>query len=517
MKQPLSNPFSISRRHLLQGGGAACAAAVFGTMPGLKAQQGQPQRGGVLKVGAEDASAKDSLDPALAFSNYTGMMSRALYDTLVGEDENGKIYNLLAEIFEPDVQAQNWTIRIRDGISFHHGKALTIDDVIFSITRAVTTTGSLAKRALEVLDVQAIEKLDDLTARFPLKYPYSFFRQAFFHPSLSIVPVDFDAQIPVGTGPFKFVRFQQQNFIAERNPNYWRDNRPYLERIELIGFADSTTARLNALISGQIDVMPNIAFTQARMIEARDDLQLLRATGASFEPFTMRVDRPPFNDARVLEAFKLMVDREQLVRNVYAGYGSIGNDLGWRQDAFYNESIPQRPYDPDKARFLLKAAGQENLAIELHPSPEVPWNASAAQILAQQARKVGVDIQVIASPDLSSFFDQKYLKVDFSQDVFGPNPLAVTAGYSLLPTSPYNESHWHSAQAGELFQLAASTSDEAQARHYLDEFQQLVHDQAGWIVWGFRDNLVATNKKFGGILPSIRGVNAHDLSAIWAL
>jgi len=517
MKHEADNSISLSRRHLLLGMGAVGSATMLNGIAGVKAQQNQPARGGVFRVGAEDASSRDNLDPALAFSGYAAMMCHALYDTLVKEDENGKIQHSLAEIFEPDATAQNWTIRIRDGISFHHGKSLEIDDVIFSITRAMTTTGSLASRSLEQLDGQNITKLDKRTARFPLKYPYSFFKQAFFHPSLSIVPVDFDAEAPVGSGPFKFVRFQSQNFIAERNPDYWRDNRPYLDRIELIGFADPTTARLNALISGQIDAMPNIAFTQAGMISSRDDLQLLRAEGASFEPFTMRVDRPPFNDARVLEAFKLMVDREQLVRNVYAGYGRIGNDLGWAHDPFYNGQIPQRPHDPDKARSLLNAAGQDNLTIELHPSPEAPWNGAAAQILAQQARKIGVNIQVVASPDLSSFFDQKYLKVDFSQDMFGPNPLAVTAGYALLPTSPYNESHWRDERAGELFQLAASTGDEEQARIYLNEFQQLVHDKAGWIVWGLRDSLAATNKKFGGVVPSMRGINAHDLSGIWAL
>lgn len=513
MKRYLQVPASVSRRSVLIGAGAAGAALLAGP----SWAQGTPKRGGTFRVGAEDASAKDNLDPALAFSGYAAMMCRALYDSLVKEDETGKMYDSLAETFEPDATAQNWTIRIRDGVTFHDGKSLTIDDVIFSITRALATTGSLASRNLEPLDPDGIEKLDPRTAKLRLKYPYFFFKQAFFHPSLSIVPTTFDAKAPIGSGPFKFVSFESQKFVAERNPNYWLEGRPYLDRIEVIGFADPTTARLNALMAGQIDAMPNVAFTQARTIEARSDLKLLSASGASFEPFTMRVDKPPFNDPRVLEAFKLMVDREQLVRNVYAGRGRIGNDIGWAQDPFYNSRIPQRPYDPDKAKSLLKAAGAENLSIELHPSPEAPWNASAAQILAQQAKKVGVDIKLALSPDLSGFYDQKYLKVDFSQDMFGPNPLAVTVGYSLLPTSPYNESHWNDPKAAELFQLASSTGDSDKVRQYLDEFQQLVHDKAGWIVWGFRDSLQAVSGKFGGLNPSIRGVNAHDLSGIWEL
>jgi peptide/nickel transport system substrate-binding protein len=520
MKPTLLMPAMVTRRNVLLGGGIAAAAALAGPslLRSAQASEGAtPKRGGTFRVGAEDASSKDNMDPALAFSGFAAMMCRAMYDSLVKEDATGKPYDSLAEAFEPDATAQVWTIRIRDGVTFHDGKAMTIDDVIFSITRAMTTTGSLAARSLESLDPKGIEKDGKLTARLRLKHPNSFFKQAFFHPCLSIVPSDFDAKKPVGSGPFKFVSFEDQKFVAERNPNYWLDGKPYLDRIEVIGFADPTTARLNALMSGQIDAMPNVAFTQARTIEAREDIKLLSAAGASFEPFTMRVDQPPFNDPRVLEAFKLMVDREQLVRNVYAGRGRIGNDLGWAQDPYYNAGIPQRAYDPDKAKFLLKEAGQENLVIDLHPSPEAPWNSAAAQVLAQQAKKVGVTVNLVASADLSSFYDQKYLKVEFSQDMFGPNPLSVAAGYSLLPDSPYNESHWKDEKAAELFKLASSTGDADKTRQYLNDFQQLVHDKAGWIVWGFRDSLQAVSSRFGGLEPSLRGVNMHDLSGVWAL
>lgn len=119
MKPTLLMPAMVTRRNVLLGGGIAAAAALAGPslLRSAQASEGAtPKRGGTFRVGAEDASSKDNMDPALAFSGFAAMMCRAMYDSLVKEDATGKPYDSLAEAFEPDATAQVWTIRIRDGV-----------------------------------------------------------------------------------------------------------------------------------------------------------------------------------------------------------------------------------------------------------------------------------------------------------------------------------------------------------------------------------------------------------------
>lgn len=494
---------------------AACSSGTGSQAPSSSTgPSGSPKKGGVFRIGVEDASAKDNLDPALAFSSFATFACRCLYDSLVKEKPDGSQFDSLATEFTPNDDATVWTIRIRDDVTFHDGKPLTIDDVLFSIERAKATTGSLASQNIAALEPSGMQKVDEHTATLTLTYPDAFFKQGFSHPSLSIVPRGFDPAKPVGSGPFTFKSVRSMFFSAERNPEYWGQV-PWLDAVEVVGFDDPNTARMNALLSGQIDAMSNVTFTQARQVEATSSLALLSAPGASFEPFTMRVDQKPFTDRNVRDAFKLMIDREQLVKNVYDGRGRIGNDLGWIQDPFYAADIPQREHDPDKAKSLLKKAGYEGLKIDLWPIPELPWNVSAAEAYAQQAKAAGVDITLQRAADLSSFWDKIYLQATFSQSGYGPNPLSVAAGYALLPDSPYNEAHWSDPKATELFRLAQAAGDEEKRRGYLTDFQQIVHDDSGWIVWGFRDSLQAVNKKFAGLEPSVRGVNQYDLTTVW--
>ena len=144
----LPNP-QLSRRHVMLGAaGLAATKLLAGSSPASANQlwlpnagsADEPTYGGTFRIGAEDASSRDGLDPAMAFSGYATFICRALYDVLVREDVSGQLENWLAEEFAPDAAAQVWTIRIREGVTFHDGKPLTIDDVIFSISRAATTT-----------------------------------------------------------------------------------------------------------------------------------------------------------------------------------------------------------------------------------------------------------------------------------------------------------------------------------------------------------------------------------------
>ena len=129
---------------------------------------------------------------------------------------------------------------------------------------------------------------------------------------------------------------------------------------------------MNALVGGQIDALDRLPAAQVPVMQARSDLHVLSTACGYFQPIVMRVDQAPFTDVRVRQAFRLLVDRNQMVRQVYSGHGRIGNDMYCPYDPCYPSKLAQRHQDLDQAKSLLKAAGQSDMAITLTTSPEDP-------------------------------------------------------------------------------------------------------------------------------------------------
>ncbi len=512
----------LSRRQALIGGASVAAGVLLaacggsgGSTPSSAGNTTTPiaarKRGGTFTWGAQDASATSSVDPAHAFANADQQLLHCIYDRLV--ENNAKAVPVigagLAETLEPNADASEWTLRLRGGVTFHNGKPLTVDDVIFSFRRLIAAKGSLAQSLLTTVNPNGFTKLDKLTLRMKLRVPNAFLADSLAHATVCIMPTGFDPKHPIGTGAFKYVSFSPGvQFVGARNANYWRAGQPYLDKIIQTGFADPVVARFNALQSGTIDAVPALDFSQVAVAKGMSNMNTIMSTTGAYTPITMRVDQPPFNDPRVLEAFKLIPDRPQLVEHAYSGYGRIANDLGWPQDPAYNSSIPQRVQDIARAKALLKAAGHENLALTFYVQTGGVGASQAAQVFAQQASAAGVKINVTV-PNLTDYYAKDYTVVALSNDVFNTEALSTVMRFSLLPGAPYNEDHWNSKRAAALFAQASALPDAAKRKPILDELQLLIREQSGWIVWGYSDLFDAVNSKFTGVEPDALGMGLN--------
>ena len=199
---------------------------------------------------------------------------------------------------------------------------------------------------------------------------------------------------PVGTGPFKFDSFVPgQNSLFLRNADYWKHPYPYVDKLTFVSIPDGTT-RLNSVVAGQIDACEVLTFAQAREQETSKQIAVLQSPPGIMTPITMAVDLPPFDDVRVRQAFRLIVDRPQLVNVAQSGFGSIGNDLFGKGQEFYPADLPQREADIEQAKSLLKQAGAENLKVTLYSSTVVAGMLESANAFAQQAKEAGVTINV---------------------------------------------------------------------------------------------------------------------------
>jgi peptide/nickel transport system substrate-binding protein len=249
---------------------------------------------------------------------------------------------------------------------------------------------------------------------------------------------------------------------------------------------------------------------------------VLESPSAAWTPICMRVDTPPFDDARVRQAMRLIANRPQMIQQALAGHGHIGNDLYAPFDEAYDTALPQRHQDIEKAKSLLKAAGKDGLTVDLQSTNGALGMNEGAQVFAQQAKAAGVTVNVKIL-DSGAFYGDQYLKWPFSTDFWGSRNYLSQVAAGSLPTSPYNETHWPDSSDAKylsLYKQALGTVSKPKRMEILHEMQKMEYDRGGYIVWGFSTLLDGYSTKLQGLKPGDKGVLplngfGHGYRTIW--
>jgi peptide/nickel transport system substrate-binding protein len=494
---------AISRREALRFGGLAGLSAlpIFSPSAGFAASS--PRRGGDMRVGSLGGSSSDTIDAHKMINEVDYLRAKQLYEPLTQNDRDAHVVNVLAESLEPNNTATLWTIRLRKGITFHNGKLLTAKDVLFSLMRIADPKNPLDNASsLAQLDFKNAKVLDDLTLQMPMLTPFSVLPEILS--GLYIVPTDYDPAHPIGTGPFKFQSFtpgQQSVFV--RNENYWVSGRPYLNSLTVIDSFQDETAAFNALQSGQVHVFPDVPLVLLNQVSGGSGIKVLLSEPSKWTPFTMRVDQPPFNDVRVRQAFRLIVDRKQLGRIAFNGHAAVGNDLFSNWSTYYDGSL-RREQDIDQAKFLLKQAGQQDLSVELMTSDVAAGVVQSAQVFSRQAKRAGITVKVHqVTSDI--YYGPNYLKWTFAQDYWYCNPFFAQVYSGSLPGSSFNETHWADPTYIRLFNQALQTVDDGKRHEIAIDMQKVDFDHGGYIIGTYNQtaDLMASNVE--GFLPSKTG------------
>ena len=509
----------LSRDELLRraalGGAAFLAGGALTSAAEGALLAARPKRGGTFRLGVSGGSAKDFIDGQNIVTRPDQARIVTGWETLVRFDSNFKLtFDGLAEELSAK-QADVWTIRVRDGIEFHNGKTLSADDVIYSLRRLSDPKLKLfGGAALSSLDPKRMRKLDKRTVRLFLKRKDVTILDALGQYVAGIVPVGYSpnaigkANPNVGTGPYKVRSFAPgERSVHVRNPNYWRSGQPYFDQVVIIDFPDDT-ARVNALLGGQIDAMTDVPPAQIAIVNGRSGKRVLESPSAAWTPICMRVDVAPFNDVRVRQAMRLIADRPQMIKQALAGHGRIGNDLYAPFDEAYNRSLPQRRQDIERAKSLLKAAGRSDLNVDLVSTNGALGMNEGAQVFAQQAKAAGITVNAKIL-DSGAFYGDQYLKWPFSTDFWGSRNYLSQVAAGSLPTSPYNETHWPDARNSRylrFYREALSTVDRKKRIEILHAMQKLEYDNGGYIVWGFSTLLDGYSTKVQGLKAGDKGV-----------
>lgn len=491
----------LSRRSLL-GLGAATAGAVLlsacGTEDTAAPAATVPRDGGRLRAVFAGGGAQEVLDPHKTNLYADVARSNALYDKLVEFGDDLGPVPRLATSWQPNADATIWRVELRPA-RFHDGRPVRAEDVLYSYRRILDPANALRPRAsLEVIDIARSRRIDDRTVEFVCSRPCGDLANVLAAFGAYIIPEGAkDFTRPIGSGPFTFASFEPgRSFVAQRFTDYW-DGAPHVDTLEILTAPDET-ARINALLGGQVEYADDLSVTSARTYQTDSRVQVLRSPRSSMSGFAMKVDRPPFDSLDLRRAMFALVDREELVSTVLGSTGVVGNDLFGKDTKYYASDLPQRSPDLEEAKALIRKAGAQNTTIELQTTGSTNGFVEAANILAEQAGRVGLRIDVKVGEG-STYWTRTLDDGTLSSFRSGAMPIETHLAQRMLSTSSKNYTHWRRPEFDALFAVASETTDEqVRARAYRDMQTQL-YTEGGLLVWGFSDGL-------HGLAPNLAGM-----------
>jgi peptide/nickel transport system substrate-binding protein len=368
----------------------------------------QPKSGGTLRIAWE--ADITGLDPHMSAGIQAQWMVGNIYNSLVTIDEQLNYIPELAESWDVQDDGKTYVFHLRQGVKFHDGSDFDAEAVKFNFLRISGRLDpeekSLAAPFFTAVD--SVEPVDAHTVKFTLKAPsytlipaLAVYRVGFLQVSPTAYKTHGKKDIhlhPTGTGPFKLARWEQNNIIVlEKNPNYFKQGLPYLDRIEFKIMKEGVT-RATALRAGEVDFVTEFPREHADRIGKDPKIRLYRGldTAHVFIPFNNQ--RPPFTDARVRIALMgYGIDRNAIAKTALLGYGKplwSGIPEGSKDHVDFPEMYP---YNPDKARALLKEAGFDDknpLKYTIMTHGAIPALPNIATIIKTQLAKIGVDVTV---------------------------------------------------------------------------------------------------------------------------
>jgi len=515
----------LTRRQVLKGAAVMGAAAGFAPLIGAcgsssssasspsASATGSPKKGGTVRAGITGGSSSNTLDVTMEVTESDAARTVMCYEALVEILADGKLSMLLAESMTPNTDATEWIIKCRPGVTWHNGKDFGAEDVMYSYNYIAKNKKNGAG-FLSLVDLPGMKVMDKLTLKVPMQVPYSTFIQVQPTWFLPIIPVGYEPNKPNGTGPFKITGFSPQQTVFERYPDYWKSPMPYLDKVIMIEYQD-TTSMVNALLGGQLDTISLLQSDEIPTLQSQGK-KVVIAPGGGMNPFTMNTQVAPFNDVRVRQAMRLLIDRPQMLELVFKGNGTLGNDVSSIWDPAYNTAMPQRAQDVEQAKSLLKQAGRDGYAFELVTADIAMGVVNTAQVFAQQAKAAGVTVN-LRKTTVTDFYGPEFLKYPFAFDYWGFQYYLPQVASELLPNSPYPESHWNDPRTNKLYKQALATVDEAKRTDIAHEMQQIDHDEGGLMIPYFPPVIDGYNPNLQGVIPSKIGAswNNFDFKSYW--
>jgi peptide/nickel transport system substrate-binding protein len=503
----------INRRGFMQGalalGLGVTAASSLWTREVAAAT---PKKGGTFRVGLDDGNTSDTLDPTTYNSRFMITMAHTRNNFLAEIAPDNTVSGELAESIEASKDAKTWTLKLRKGVEFHNGKTFDAKDAEASLNLHRGASKSAAKPLLSAIDEIKVD--DDHTLVLKLKQGNADIPFALTDYHLIMLPVGKDGKIDpldnAGTGGYVLDSFEPGvRATMKRFANYWKPDKAHFDEVDFTA-ANDVVARQSALQSTTFDAIIECDYNTVDLMAQDDGIKVDEVPSGTHVGMPMFCDAKPFNNLDLRMALKLATDREQLMKRVLKGHGSVGNDQPIAPTMpFYDAGQKQRPYDPDHARALIKKAGLDGLKIQLSAADTVITGATDMAVLfAEMAKKIGVTVEVKREVN-DSYWSDVWLKKPFCMAGWGQRPtpdIIFSLGYAK--GADWNESHFDDDRFNKLLVEARAEIDSKKRAEMYGEMQRIVSDKGGTIIPFFRNWIYARRSNV---------MHGDKLSASWPL
>ncbi|HEY0955993.1 MAG TPA: ABC transporter substrate-binding protein [Roseateles sp.] len=486
---------------MLMAGGmqAGLAGGLAGTA--LSAHAQTPRRGGRIRVAGSSSSISDTLDPAKLANQTDYSRGNMLYSGLTTLDGSLTPQPALADEFSTK-DAKTWVFKLRKGVQFHDGKPLKPADVVFSLMRHKDP--ATASRAKALADqIESVKASGPHEVSITLTAPNADLPVILgtFH-FLIVREGTTDFSTGIGTGPFKLKEFKPGvRSVVVRNEAYWKPGKPYLDEIEFIGIADEG-ARVNALLSGGIDLVAAINPRSVDRVKSAAGYAVFTTQSGQYSDLIMRKDVGPGANPDFVLAMKHLFDRELMRKSVALGHAVVANDQPIDpSNRFHFAGLPQRPFDPEKARFHLKKANLGSARIPVVTSPVATYSVEIALVLQQTAQKVGLNLDVKRMPP-DGYWSNHWLNSPMGFGNVNPRPSADTLLTQFFKSDAvWNASRWKSDKFDQLLVAARAEIDLVKRKQMYADMQVLIHHEAGEGIPLFLSSLDGHSTKLKGLSP----------------
>ena len=456
-----------------------------------------PKRGGTIRYATDLHGPSDTMDPILATSSIDYTRHRAHYNSLVQHNEKLVPQPELAEEFSMNDSATEHTFKIRKDVVFHDGSKLTADDVVWSMRRHMGEDSKSVVKPL-MAGVKEWKKVDSHTVKAILHSPDVDLATVLGVFQFKIVKKDTtDWLKPPGTGPFTLKEFKPGvRAVHERNRSYWREG-PNLDVIETTAITDPV-ARVNALRSGDIQLAGGIDPKAIRQVEGTPGVNVLSVASGQYMGICCMLNTAPGNNRDFVMAMKFLQRRERIVKSILKGHGALGNDQPInRTYPDFCDTLPQRKFDPDKAKFHLKKTGITQCEIYV---AEVASGLTDTVLMTQrEAGRIGLKIDIKRVPT-DGYWDTVWIKTPINVVTWNNRPTANSMlSIAFAPDAPWNDTAWHNERMGELLVAARAVKDPVKRKEMYCEMQTLIHNESGMVIPAHINYIDGMSDKVNGI------------------
>jgi peptide/nickel transport system substrate-binding protein len=516
----LAGETGITRRGFMERASALGALSIAATIWQGREAKAQQVKGGHVRVGVGAGETSDTLEIGGLGGAHNQVIVESIRSKLVDSRNDGRLEPDLATEWEAFDKGKTWTFKLRKGVEFHNGKPLTPQDVIDSmnLSRGEGSTRGGASMLKIVEDIKpdgdnVVFKLSEAAADFPFYLAQNVFG---IGPSID-GKVD---ESGVGTGPFVLEEFNPGvKAIGKRNPNYFKEGNPYFDSFEVLSVSNSATASA-ALVNNELDVIQPVDLKTASRLDATQGVSVLSVAGGSTITMPMHADKEPFSNNDFRLAMKFAIDREKLRDKVFYGHASVANDHPFPTfDTFYNPDIPQRQYDPDKAKFHAKKSGFADAKVRLHASDAAFLGSVDAGVLfVESAKKAGLNVEVVREP-IDGYWSNVWSKVPFSYCYWGGNPTPdLILSLAYICDAAWGDTNWCDRKFTDLVSAARVELDYDKRKALYAEVQQILHDEGSTIVPLFQNIVHGISDKIdtGGEVLGSQPLDAYRIFKKWS-